>query len=418
MRTGPERRQAVWIGPGAWLAGCWLIGCGDEKGGDPAPTPPPDLPEDCAPLPAPTGSAIEVSPEGDLAAAVAAAPAGSVILLDDGLYTLSTAVEIRADGVTLRSRTGEPSAVILEGQYAAASLIVVAASDVTVAEITLSRSYGPALRVEGGAGDTTGAQLYRVIVRDAGEEGVWIGASEADRTYSDGGELACATVLRTESGQADPSASCADGVVLAGAAGWRVRDTEISGSACADAGDPVFALRMGGGGWGNVAERNRVHGSGGLLALGDTAGPPDAGYRAPPGEACVGDQIAQEGAVVRNNLLWAGQQAGVLVADACGAEIAHNSLWAAGALDLQVFGPAASARLTNNLLAAPVDDRIEAVGNLAPAAADYADADGGDLHLADGSAALDAGVAAQDVCPEDMDREACATLPDVGADER
>ena len=110
---------------------------------------------------------------------------------------------------------------------------------------------------------------------------------------------------------------------------------------------------------------------------------------------------------------------------ACGATVVHNTVFSTQApySSIEWRFPLTSGTVANNLVSHNLRDRgvggpMTVEGNVegAPASA-FVDAAGGDLHLAAGAAAIDAGAPAHGV-DEDMDREVRDATPDVGADER
>ena len=84
----------------------------------------------CAPLPAPTGTIIDVTPAqaGQLPSIVFDAPAASTVRLADGVYALGGAsLVLRSPGVILRSGSGNAAGVVLDNGYQGGDLIAVSA---------------------------------------------------------------------------------------------------------------------------------------------------------------------------------------------------------------------------------------------------------------------------------------------------
>src|SRR5207249_3425114 len=108
-------------------------GCGDDVsshpdgGGNPdasidaAPPNPdgPPAPASCAPLPAPTGTIVDVGPadNANLPSIIGGAPAGATIRFASGTYLTVPRLNITTAGLTLRSASGNPADVILDGNY-------------------------------------------------------------------------------------------------------------------------------------------------------------------------------------------------------------------------------------------------------------------------------------------------------------
>jgi hypothetical protein len=368
---------------------------GSDTDGEPPDVTP--LPDDCSPLGAPTGPVVSVSPTNDLAARVAAAEPYTTFLLEDGVYALTGGdaadeLTVRARGVTVRSASGDPEAVVLDGGYATTELIAVEADDVTIAELTLRQSYGAAIAVRG----ARGTRLFRVNVREPGAEALRAEASR-DGAYADDGVVACASFTR--------ETWCGTAVDLLQAEGWLLRDSAFEQPLC-----PEPAVRVATGSRGTRIERSTFSSLSIALQLGDTeyaAGAP----RRYDGAECEGDSVGHYGGVVRNVFV----RGGLRLEEACGARVSHVSVWGgdlawAFSQDLVV----------RNALAAVNDTGgADVAGQLRPSLADFVDPASGDLHLAPRSFAhgagvpIDAGEADTDFDGEPRPLEG----PDVGADE-
>lgn len=362
-----------------------LVGCSDVDEGGPYrdSTYARELPDACGPLPAGGGDEV-----GDLAAAVADAGPGDTLLLADGTWSLDEAVEIGVDGLTIRSASGDASAVVIDGGYAASALFTVRAADFTLAEVTLQHSYDAAVEVLG----ARGTWLWGVRVVDP--QGYGVSAEAWQGEYADDGVVACSTFTRTE--------TCSGAIDARQAAGWTVRGNGVEQGAC-----DATGIRFWTGSRDTLVERNVVATQGEGIALGDTDY--EADEPRVHDHACAGgDQMGHYGGVVRDNLV----AGAIRLEEACGATVLHDT--ATGGLSW-TSGEALVVR--NNLAA--VDDAGGATveGNLAPGDADFVSAT--DLHLAAGSAAIDAGVPNQ---PGDADTDVDGDprddgAPDVGADE-
>jgi hypothetical protein len=377
------------------------------------------LSESCDAL-EPAGAGTVLVPGLDLAEAVANAEPGSTLILQEGTYTVESTLELKQAGVSLRSQSGEPTSVILEGAFAVSSLISIQASDITIAGITLTHSYGPAIQVLPEETSITGTRLYQLVVRDAGEESIRIEAGSGG--WADSGVIACSSLVRTESGRAEPSISCRGGVDAVSAADWRLYGNNISGFFCED---PVYAVSFRDGSRNTLLERNRIFDSYGLISLGDDDGPP-ATPRADDQSACPegGDEVEHYGGLIQNNFLGLASedtdfQVGLLLARACAVEFVHNTLWSGyGPIQsVLVFGAQTSANLTNNLVSVPFIElaSLSQLGNSNASEADFVDAIAGDFHLVKNSSAIEA--AAPGMTELDIDLETRSTLPSIGADE-
>jgi len=118
--------------------------------------PPASAVDPCSPLPPATGVTVSVSSVGELWSAVNSAAAGDTILIADGTYALNgVSLWVDAPGVSLRSASGNRDAVILDGNYLTDEIVTVAASDVTIADLTLRRAATHPIHVVSVAGSDT-----------------------------------------------------------------------------------------------------------------------------------------------------------------------------------------------------------------------------------------------------------------------
>ena len=127
-------------------------------------------------------------------------------------------------------------------------------------------------------------------------------------------------------------------------------------------------------------------------------------------------------------MLASGFDTGIALTSACGATVAHNTVYSTSAPFSSIewrYEGTQRALVGNNLVSHAMKARPGAVvteaGNLDSASAtDFVDAAGHDLHLAPDSPAIDAGDDLSDDAPhDDIDGDAREDgAPDVGADER
>ena len=153
----------------------------------------------CAPLPAADplqGKVTRLDPTqvGSLRGIIAAAEPGETFLLADGDYQMKGEyLWISAAGVTLRSESGDRGAVTLNGNYQSTEIITVAASDVTVADLTIREAYTHAIHVVATAEDSAQrARIYNVHIIDSREQAIKINVNAPER-YPDQGEVACSS---------------------------------------------------------------------------------------------------------------------------------------------------------------------------------------------------------------------------------
>jgi hypothetical protein len=356
------------------------------------------LPSDCSDLGAPTGATVAVSPDDDLVGLVAEAAPYTTFLLADGTYALTggdaaSEVDVRARGVTIRGASADASRVVLDGGFATTELIAIEAHDVTIADLTLTQSYGAAISVRG----VSGARIFRVRVDEPGKEALLAEASRDGLAYPDDGIIACSTFAR--------ETWCGTSVELSQAEGWSVRDSAFEQPLC-----PEVAFHAATGSRGTTIERSTFSSLSIALQLGDTeytAGVP----RAYADAECDGETVGHYGGLVQNVFV----RGGLRLEEACGTRVLHTTVYGG---DL-AWSFSQDLTVTNVLAAVNDTGGATVTGQRRPTGTDLVDAAGGDLHLTDGSGARGAGVSlAEDVAVTDIDgEERPREAPDVGADQ-
>jgi hypothetical protein len=390
----------------------------------------------CDPLPPPTGTVINVTPAqtAQLASIIAGASAGTTILLADGNYAPLPRLNLMTPGVSLRSASGNASAVVLDGNYATDEIIFIGASNVTVAEITVTRAINHPIHVSppDAGPNVTGVRLYRLRLVDGGEQFVKVNPNGARTFWVDEGRLECSTLLLTDAGRPHvvslPGLPCYTGGIDAHAArGWVVRRNRFEGFWCTT-GLSEHAIHFWSASRDTLSEHNVIvncaMGIGyGLGEMGTARVYADNPY---PGVAYVGHYDG----IIRNNVIYAhiaGFDTGVALEQARGVRVLHNTIVSTdtvtaffSSIDYRFANTVAEIR--NNLVrrisvrsgaTGTVDHNLENVP-----LAYFVDVAAQDFHLvASAVNAIDKGV----VVPEaglDMDNVAHGAAPDLGAYER
>lgn len=413
-------------------------GADGSSGGEDTDGPPPPPPAvGCTPLPPPEGDVLELGPEDDLAAAIADAPTGRTLVLLDGTYDVSGAGYIVFDtpGVTLRSQSGDPSTVVLDGGYAIGSVLNVRASNVTIAEITIQRPMWHPIHVTGGtSANTEDTLIYRVRAIDPGQQAIKINAS-GEGFYSDGGTVACSHLELTDAGRSQVTDCYTGGIDAHLGWGWEIRDNHIEGFWC-EQGLSEHGVHFWNGARDTLVERNVIvdcargvgfglgaNGNGTTREYDDDPCPGASGY------------VGHFGGIIRNNTVLAGRpelfdsqsgfDSGVALEQACEAQVVHNTIVSLQPpfVSMEYRFPNTQASIANNLVTHSITERdggqATLMGNLSDQGTEhFVDAAGGDLHLVDGSTAIDAGVGLPaGLADEDFEGDLRDGSPDVGADE-
>jgi hypothetical protein len=187
----------------------------------------------CAPLPAPAGTAIDVAPSqvGSLQAILDAAQPGHTIQLADGLYSLPQTLVLRVPGVTLRSKSGNRSNVVLDGRSAIGNVLLVQKSNVTIADITLTRSTWHLVHVAP-SGPLSGTLVHNIRGIDGGEQFIKVNPVGTD--YADNGVIRCSLLEMTPAGRALVRNNCyTGGIDIHQARGWQILGNVVTGFWCA-----------------------------------------------------------------------------------------------------------------------------------------------------------------------------------------
>lgn len=400
---------------------------GDGDGDDPPPAP--SLCEDFE-LPARPGAQWIVSPAGpgqveldgqtmSLRQAVNAAAEGDTILLADGTYTFFeagdndyTGVYITTPNITLRSQSGDPSAVIIDSAYlrhgGGSAPITIAAPGVVVADITVQRSIYHLIHLWADGDD---AIIHNVDMIDGGQQ--FVKASPGNDAVVDGVEVSCSRFVMTQAGRAnvwgygpqDGNTACyTGGIDTHDSTNWHVHDSYFEGIYCDDTPHPAHGqandMYTGGlaehaihmwdsaPGSGHLVERNRIVNCARGIGIGLVA--------------------EVHGSRVLNNMVFsehAGSgehDVGIIVERAIDTLVAHNSVYfshpqayASGieyrwdsSANLELHG-----NITNRMIRARDGAVAELTDNLESAeGAWFIDPPTGDLHLADCNAPGSAGL--------------------------
>lgn len=400
---------------------------------------PPPASIDCAALPAPSGTVIDVTPAqaDQLASIVQNAAEGSTIRLADGVYKMTVSgeaarrLQFKTKGVTMRSASGKRDAVVIDAEYQTNEAIVVMASNVTIAHLTVTHATDHPIHVTGGAtADITGTLLYDLHVVDGGEQQIKVNTSGGQpNTFADDGRLECSLVEVTDAGRPNietlGGTSCYTGGIDAHQTrGWAVRANTFKGIWCADH-LAEHAIHFWNGARDTLVERNTIidcaRGVGfGLLESGVSRQYADNPY--------PGLYVGHYDGIIRNNFISAVIPAfdtGIELDQARGTKVFHNTVFhpatAFSSIDRRFDNTLVD--LTNNIVVKLTDRngaKGAAAGNLEGAtSALFADATKGDLHLVSGAAsAIDKATALPDPGLDIDGKAHDVGAPDIGAHER
>ena len=395
------------------LAGGFLVAISTVRASQPAE--PQIAPDQCAPLPATGGRIVNVFTEDQLWMAVNTAQPGDTILLADGTYHLGQQgyyVWIDTPNVTLRSASGNRAAVILDDNWSASETITVAASNVTVADLTIQRAgTHPIHVVSTDSGDTLNTLIYNVHIIDPGQQAIKINPHSARVYFPNNGEVACSHIELTEVGRSqvlEINGSCYTGGVDAHSAqGWVIRDNLIEGFYCNSGGLSEHGIHLWGDSQDTLVERNQLIDNARGIGFG------------------LGSS-RHSGGIIRNNMVHTVQDVGIGLESAPGARVYNNTVYTENYFNSIEYRFAATSgvEISNNLTNAAIASRDGASGtaqnNLTNAQPVwFVAAPEGDLHLVGSIAGVvdQAQTLAWVSDDFDGDPRPIGVAPDLGADE-
>lgn len=397
----------------------------------------------CAPLPAPTGRTVTVNSVATLVNAVNNALPGDTILITDGAYALNGSyLRIDTPGVTVRAQSGNRESVVLDGNYQTTEIFQIAASNVTITELTLREALHHPIHVSTeGSNHTLNTLIYNVHIIDPGQQAIKVNPdSDSQGFYTDNGVIACSHIELSSAGRAQVWAingSCyTGGIDMHQSRGWVIRDNHIEGFWCSS-GLSEHAIHMWRGCRDTVIERNQLDDNARGVGLGMATGGTGRTYSDNPCPTATG-YVDDFGGIVRNNFISAndpgllallnGFDNGISFWNACNAQALHNTIYTANpaatfsAIEWRYSNTRAT--ITNNLANDTLRQRDGAVavvsGNIENAAANwFVNSSTGNLHLLGSASAVIDKVTAPGAVPTDFDHEArpIGAASDVGADE-
>jgi len=398
----------------------------------------------CPPLPGPAAGSniidVSTSDLGNLTSIVASASTGDTIRFASGTYDLNGEyLWISTPGITLRSASGNRDDVVLNGNYTTTEIITVAASDVTIADITIREANTHPIHVVTGGANTENTLIYNVHIIDPREQAIKVNPND-DGFYVDNGEVACSHIELTSAGrphvQPDPGGCYTGGFDGHQAWGWVLRDNTIEGFWCST-GLAEHAIHCWRGCRDTLVERNRLINNARGVGFGLSNSGDARTYSDNPCPAAGGGYVGHYDGIVRNNFVFAndpgllsspdGFDCGICFWSACGAQAVHNTIMSTGNNFSSIewrFSTSTGVQILNNIASHPLRERDGASGtqdgNLESAGLSlFVDGQNGDLHLASGAtSAIDQGASIPaGLCDEDIDGDARDSNPDIGADE-
>lgn len=387
----------------------------------------------CAPLPAPAGRTVSVSPRDNLPYILGSLGPGDTALLAPGTYRLPihSHIRLRTDGVTIRGATGDARDVILDGSWGAPFGFKISASDILIADLTIQRTYFHPVHINPTSGRSIdGVKLYRLRLIDGAQQAVKINPNASATHFADNGVVACSHIELTDAGREKIRDNCyVGGIDAHQARGWNIRDNYIEGYWC-ESGLARHAVYLWRGSRDTVIERNRIVNVAKGISLG--IGQDEVGRRYSD-NPCNGNIAQTYGGTILNNTVFVndprvfasekGFDSGVALASACNATVAHNTVASTEApfAAFEYRFPVTSGVFVNNLTSHNIFDRgvgqMNVSSNIENAPENwFFNLREGNLRLKEGAKAVDSADPAYSP-DRDIDGQARAGKPDIGSDE-
>ncbi len=308
-------------------------------------------PSACRPLAAPNGRIIDVGPGQTerLPSILRDAPAGATVRLRAGHYRVRdpAGLTLARHGVTLRSRSGDPGGVVLDGGYGPSALLRVAASGITIAEVTLTRAKDHLVHAVPPEGQASigGLRLHRVRMLDSGEQFVKANPNGSRTGWVHRSRVECSSFRMTAAGRRniERAFGCYTGGIDAhGAHRWRVRRNRFEGIYCEDGEVAEHAVHFWRRSRDTLVENNLILNCARGIGFGLTG---DAG----DGHT---DGVIRRNAVVADIRQY---DTGIELANAANVRVLHNTVAETGRAanafsSLDVRFPRSSGLLANNLV--------------------------------------------------------------------
>ncbi len=382
----------------------------------------------CDPLPAATGDIEEIvsTQATELRQKIIDAPSGKTFLLHDGTYNLNCGdsgcrLVFNTPGVTLRSYSGNRDAVILDGNYQTNELISIYASNITIADLTLTRAYDHPIHMSGQGAPISGILIHNVHIIDPGQQAIKINPDAPGLGITNNSTIECSHIELTATGRTQIRDGCYTGGIDGHATtNLLVRRNRIEGFWCTT-GLSEHGIHLWKACTDTIVEENRIFNCARGIGFG-------------LGNGAANGHV---GGIIRNNFVGASSSAldsspdgfdtGIGLESAAGAEVYHNTV-------VSTFPPVSSsiewrwditsATISNNLTSHSLVPRNGATATLdanitSASLAWFSDPSAGDLHLVSGDLTPvgAASVLAAGLADNDFDGDVRDGLPDVGADE-
>ena len=400
------------------------------------------LPAQCPDYTVSRTTTVEVSPGDDLNGILRSLEKNTVMYLTTGTYAVSSNLQITADSITLRSKSGNRDDVVLDGNSGGGNLertsfvpevLAISGSDVHIVDISIrhARDHGIHLYPPSGK-PVVGCILHNLHVYDCGEQLIKVNSNgnQDNPFWVDSGIVEGSLIEFVDNSVMEDRGNYfyTGGLDVHGGQGWIVRWNHFRGIE-RDGKLMEHAVHFWSRSRGTVVENNRFENCYRAVGFGmkQSADGLVRTYADGAGATPYSDHVD---GVIRNNMIYNGAgvhlETGIELMNVTGTAVYYNTVYSTDEPfnSIEYRWPDTRVTIVNNLTSHRIMQRDGAQastdGNVTGATASlFVDAAAGDLHLAAGAdAVIDKGAVLQ---PEaggvDIDGTPHGSIPDIGADE-
>ena len=261
----------------------------------------------CSPLPKANGTIVQVDPANvaDLPSMVFGAESGTTIVLAKGQYLIPAPLHFTKNNVTLRSATDNAEDVIIDGDYTVTENIMINASNVTIAHVTVTRAIDHPIHIypPGPGVDVKGTYLYGLRLIDGGEQFIKANPLGSEPGYIDEGRVECSLFELTDAGRPHIESCCGGcytgGIDVHAGWNWQVRSNTFRGIYC-NTGLAEHAIHFWKGSRDTLIENNTIIDCGRGIGFGLGNGGGDRKY---PDNPYQDPTFAHYDGIIRNNVV-------------------------------------------------------------------------------------------------------------------
>lgn len=298
-------------------------------------------------------NSVTVSTVSGLATAIENANNGGkkTILLENGTYTISGMLWISGEGITIKSKSGNREAVILQGDSMTGSvthIFNVAGNNFTAQDMTLKRVANHAIQLQINVDGFTARNLH---VLDTGEQMIKVAYDEGNMSASSDNGLVENSLFEYSAGHGPQY--YIGGVDAHNAKNWIVRDNTFKNIKSPSEDIAEFAIHFWSESENTLVERNTIINCDRGIGFG------------------LGDR-GHIGGIIRNNMIYHDSSEGfadvsIGLEDARNSQVYNNTIYMANSYPNAIeyrFGSTSGVQIYNNLTNKAISERDDASGTV------------------------------------------------------